>query len=303
MPTSDIKDASDLVRSLVSVPESEIDLLRSALMIDHYVDPTVDIEKNYRQIQTIAEKLEELVGEDASDIDKISAIRTLIYKSGPWNSNEPFSYDFDNPQGRLAKHKTLNYYLTTRRGNCVSMPMLFLMLAEQLGVEMSLITAPQHLLIQYKDAKTGKLVNLETTSGANPSRPEWLRTQRPFTDRAVQSGMYLKPLTKKQMVAVMASTILQQLYGEDKDWQEDIEVAIEIIDHYPEMDVPQIHIALSAYNLIQENYRSKYQTPAEMPSDVYEKYMDLQYLLDVANGRLKSLGYQGYNSSPIALSE
>jgi len=290
--TPTITDPSDLLEYLVSIPNGEIDLLWSNLVIDKYINQKTDIEKTYRKVEAMAAVIRKMAGDNATDLEKIAAIRKYIYTAGYWNDNQPFTYDFDNPQGRLAIHKTLDYYLTNKKGNCVSMPLLFLVLAEQLDVDMSLITVPTHLQIRYTDPKTGRSVNLETTSGANPSRPEWLKTQLPWNDRAVETGMYLKTLTKQQMVAEMGTTILQRLYGEDKNWKEDIEVSVVILEVYPQSDIALLHISKSTENELEDVYISKYPSISAMPSDAKNKALSLMRMSDIAHQQLVHLGFK-----------
>lgn len=290
--TPDINDASDLLNFLVSVPENEIDLLWSNLVIDKYISPEIDIKATYCKVDKMANEVEALNPPNTSDLERIASIRDFIYNKGSWNQSTPFSYDFNNPQGRLAEHKTLDYYLKHKRGNCVSMPLLFLGVAERMDVDLSLITAPTHLQLRYTNLKTGKIINLETTSGGYPMAPEKLRLSLRWTDTAVESGMYIKTLTKKQMVAVMGTTLLQRLYYEDKDWEENIEVAEVILEHYPQMDIPNLHLAASAKSIIQNKYQSQYPNPASMPVDVREDMFVLMEKHDEANKRLMQYGFK-----------
>jgi regulator of sirC expression with transglutaminase-like and TPR domain len=287
-----ISDSSDLLQFLVSQPENEIDLLWSALVVDKYINPEIDVERTYHQIEGMANQIKLMIGRNASMKEKISAIRKYVYSAGAWNNHASFSYDFDNPQGRLAVHKTLDYYLTSRRGNCVSMPLLFLVLAEQLDVEMTLITAPRHLQVQYIDPDTGKAVNLETTSGVNPSRPEWLKTQLHWNDRAVETGMYLKPLTKKQIVAEMGATLLQRLHDERQDYKEDIDVALVMLEKYPESDVPLLHLYASSQQILAREFAPKYETLNLMSPEVRAEAIKRVTMRDKALDALTALGYR-----------
>lgn len=297
--TPAITDPSDLLEYLVSIPDDKIDLLWANLVIDKYINPEINIEKTYRKVEAMATVIKKMAGKNASDVEKIAAIRMYVYTAGYWNNNQPFTYDFDNPQGRLAIHKTLDYYLTHKKGNCVSMPLLFLVLAEQLDVDMALITAPTHLQIRYTDPKTGKPVNLETTSGANPSRPEWLKTQiPPWTERSVETGMYLKTLTKQQMVGEMGTTILQRLFGEDKNWGEDIEVSIIILEVYPQSDIALLHVNKSTENELVQKYISKYPSTSAMPPEVQAKALSLMRMSDTAYQQLVHLGFK-FKTRPI----
>jgi regulator of sirC expression with transglutaminase-like and TPR domain len=155
----------------------------------------------------------------------------VICKAGPWNDNRPFTYDHDDPLGLNVQNKLLSTYLRTRRGNCVSMPTLFLILADRLGLNVSFGTAPLHVFIRYTDPQ-GRTFNIETTSGANLARPEWYRQNLPMTDKAIQSGLYMRTLTRRETVAHMASTVMEARLNEGK-FQDAIDVGTAILEQFP----------------------------------------------------------------------
>jgi hypothetical protein len=90
-----------------------------------------------------------MAGPGADSARKLDALRALIYKSGPWNGFRPFDYDFDNFKD--LRVKLLSRYLETRLGNCVTMPILFLILAEKIGLDLSLAVAPVYLYLRRRD--------------------------------------------------------------------------------------------------------------------------------------------------------
>ena len=68
------------------------------------------------------------------------------------------------------RNKLISTYLATRRGNCVSMPILMLIIGERMGLDLALSTAPLHIFIRHREG--GREVNLEATSGGHPARTE-----------------------------------------------------------------------------------------------------------------------------------
>lgn len=284
-------DASEIVEALLSIPEEEIDLTWSKLVFDHAVDPSVDIDATLERLDALATKAKELAGLKANAPRKVAALRTVIYKPGPWNGNTPFDYDFDDPNGILATHKTLAWYLQTKRGNCVNMPILFLAVSERMGVTMNITTAPRHVFLQFANSDTGKIEHLEATSGAQPQRIVWQRQVLPMTDRAIESGMYMKRLSKRQQVAVMAEILLHHL-GELDEQAERIEVAELILKEFPELDVALLNLA-DAYRLqIQKRFASVYPTTDSMPLTervVFEQWASAH---DKAVDLLAYLGWQ-----------
>jgi len=94
-----------------------------------------------------------------------------------------------DPLGQNPTHDLLTSYLASRKGNCVSMPILFVILGERLGLNVTLSTAPLHVLVKYTDAQSGVTYNLEATSGGGFTRDAWYRQNLPMTDVAIANGI------------------------------------------------------------------------------------------------------------------
>jgi hypothetical protein len=121
----------------------------------------------------------------------------------------PFFYDYNDYQGD-KDHR--NYFLTkclaTGSGQCNSMPAVYLVLVEALGGTAYLAVAPQHSLIKYPDKK-GSIRNFEPTSNWDIS-DEWYQEHMFISKQAINNGVYLNPLSKKQLIADIA---LQLSFG------------------------------------------------------------------------------------------
>ena len=210
---------------------SQSDLTTTKLALDKLVDPSIDEAAVRRELNGLETQARAIAGASASDQQKINAVRRVIYAAGPWNDNRPFTYDHDDPLGLNVQNKLLSTYLRTRRGNCVSMPTLFLILADRLGLNVSFSTAPLHVFIRYTDPQ-GHAFNIETTSGANLARPEWYRQNLPMTDKAIQSGLYMRTLSRQETIAHMASTVMEARLTEGK-FQDAIDIGTEILEQFP----------------------------------------------------------------------
>ncbi len=197
------------LHAVLSTPSSKIDFARAKLTLDKLVDPKIDVEASLREIDGMTARLRAFAGNAATNRQKLNAVRRFIYESGPWNDRRPFSYDRTDPFGRKIGNKLLANYLRTRQGNCVTMPILFLILGNRLGLPVTLSTAPLHIFIKYRDDESGGYVNLETTSGALPARDAWIRRNMPMTDAAIRNGLYMRALDAREALAVMAETVLE----------------------------------------------------------------------------------------------
>jgi regulator of sirC expression with transglutaminase-like and TPR domain len=204
------------VRDVMATPDDKIDFAKAKLTFDKLYDPATDIDGRLKEIDEMAQTIRTMAGSSAPPRLRLVMLRKYIYEAGPWNQNNPFQYDLSDPFGRKPANRLLSTYLATHRGNCVSMPILFAALAQRLGLNATLSTAPGHMFIKYTDDVTGKTFNLETTSGAYPARDVWIRKIMPMTDKAIANGLYMKTLSRKEALAVMAGIVLEHEFAEKK---------------------------------------------------------------------------------------
>lgn len=168
------REPISVVRSVLATPDDELDYAGAKLAFDHIVDPAFDQSIVMGQLDRLAERAEDMAKGEPSPSAKLGALRKLIYQSGSWNDYRPF--DYDHADFKEIRASLLSNYLTTRRGNCVSMPVLFLILAGKIGLEIALTRGPSHLFVRHHTSE--QITNLETTSGALPARDIWIRQTR-----------------------------------------------------------------------------------------------------------------------------
>lgn len=120
---------------------------------------------------------------------------------------KPFRYDFDDIRGEKDYTKMFtSKMMMAGKGQCHSMPLLYLMIAEQLGAKAWLSLAPQHSFIQFKDAN-GNLVNFETTNG-NLVSNNWLLQSGFINANALREKTYLDTLSQRKLYAQCLSDLL-----------------------------------------------------------------------------------------------
>ncbi|MGV6801382.1 MAG: transglutaminase family protein [bacterium] len=207
--------------------ESDIDLLGTKIFLDKWIDPDIDEIAIQNAISQMVNEIEIMLPKEASSQQKLMILRKYIYDAGDWNSYRPFSYDLTDPLGTKIENKLLSTYLDTRNGNCVSMPILFLILADRLEIEATLAIAPSHIYVIAKDPVTDQYINIETTSGGHPARDSYIRTNFPMTDRAIETGIYMRPLSRREVVAMMALSFAEY-YQKEKRY-EDVQAVTDII--------------------------------------------------------------------------
>lgn len=113
----------------------------------------------------------------------------------------PFEYDFEDVFGHNEwENMFVSKLLATRKGNCHSLPYLYKILAEEIGVTAHLALAPSHTYIKHRSEKDG-WYNTELTSGIFPI-DAWLMASGYIHIDAIRNGVYMKALTDKESIAL-----------------------------------------------------------------------------------------------------
>lgn len=124
----------------------------------------------------------------------------MIKKTQKIITHNPFKYDYEDYEG---KKDYRNFFATkclaTGTGQCSSMPDVYLLLCEFLGIKGYKTFAPMHSFIKYKGIN-GAILSYEPTSHWNlPDK--WYQEFMGVTNSAKKNGIYLDTLNKKQCIA------------------------------------------------------------------------------------------------------
>lgn len=284
--------SADLVSELhriLSIENTELDYGHAKLALDRLIEPADSTAATMATLDRMAENARHLAGPSPTPDMLFAALRRLIYQDGPWNDRRPFAYDHADPLGQRIGNKLLSTYLATRRGNCVSMPALFLILADRLGLDVALSTAPLHVFVRYR-SESGRVLNLETTSGAHPARDEWYRRHMPMTDRAIDGGLYMRSLSKREGVALLASTLLEHLMGQRR-FGDALAVSDIILRHAPRDVYTMVKRGSVFGELIEAEFTGNYRVPALIPTLLRPRYLTLMHLNRAAFQAAEALGW------------
>lgn len=197
---------------LVNIPEDNMDIGLWALIVAEEFDPRIDVNYYLSQLDEFAEEIKQMLASRTKDMDKFLATRMFLYDSDSWNNFNPFSYDLSDPFGEDLSHHLLSNYIDTRKGNCVSMPTLFLALMERVDPNLKIfgVAAPLHLFCRLRDRQTRDVWNVETTNGGNPARNQWYIDKMNISQKALDNNLYLNDLTKKEFIAHLIGALISK---------------------------------------------------------------------------------------------
>ncbi len=250
-------------------PEQAVDFAEAKLIVDQLIDPGTDAAAVHKELDQLTEATRSRLTTGLSHRGQMDVLLDTLYKPGPWNGNRPFSYDLNDPFGKNRRNKLLATYLQTRKGNCVSMPILVAIIGQRLGLVVTLATAPEHVMVKFAD-DDGNWWNIEATGSGYKWDSSYERDLDIGT-LALQNEIYLRPLTPRQSVGVMASTLMEGLAAK-KQADDLMAVADMILAVNPQDTVAMVQKANAYYLQLQERYHAKYPRPVDIPVDLQADY-------------------------------
>lgn len=279
------------VRSLLENVNEATDLTRLKLTLDSYIDPTIDVNANLIRFQEIETTVRALAGRNPTSGARLAAIQRYLYEPGLWNDYRAYAYDQTDPLGTYIPNKLLSNYMDGRRGNCITMPFMMILLGDRLGLDMTASTAPYHVFVRYTDPDIGRTVNLEATSGGLPARDIWYQQNLPMTSTAIENGVYMQTLSRQQMAAVMATVVVEHL-SETGRYGEVIEVGSAILEFFPEYAYIHVRIGDAFGNLLDREFIQVYPRPEMIPEPLVGRFNYLAYNNERAFQRAEELGWR-----------
>lgn len=152
---------------------------------------------------------------DSINVNKYASLFTIMNDTIPikFKKDEdfiyiPYRYDFDDPFGHEDwNNMSVSKLLQTGKGNCHSLPYLYKILAEEIGIDAHLALAPNHVYIKHRSEKDG-WYNTELTSGIFPI-DAWIMASGYVHIDAIRNGMYMKALNDKETIALCLIDLAQ----------------------------------------------------------------------------------------------
>jgi tetratricopeptide (TPR) repeat protein len=188
---------ADGLAALALLPDQEIPLgktliLASSLAAGDLFDEPVDPSIVEEEIDRLAEKVRPALRDRSNPRKVISALNRFLFVE------EGFTYDCvaGNPDNYL-----LDRVMKNKRGNCLGLTALYLLLAERLSLPLHGVYVPSHCFVRYEDA--GVRINIET--GEKGAAWDEGRYSREF---GLTGGRpYLRSLGRKEMIGVYLKSL------------------------------------------------------------------------------------------------
>jgi len=142
--------------------DDSIPLFEAALAIGQHVQPELDLESVQEEVDALADKLMQRLPDDASHVQKLRMLNHYFYNELGFSGNLNDYY--------LPDNSYLHRVMDTRRGIPISLAVLYMEMAQQIGLNVQGISFPGHFLMKLS-VQSGEIV-LDPFNGTSLSREE-----------------------------------------------------------------------------------------------------------------------------------
>lgn len=179
---------------------------------------------------------------DKEEVAKHAAIFNVIKDSIPILVDNktivyipPYSYDFNDIWGNKEwSNMFVSKLLDTRKGNCHSLPLLYKIIADEIGAKAHLAIAPNHMYIKLQNEANG-WYNTELTSGVFPM-DAWLMASGYIHLDAIVNKIYMEALNDKQSIALCMTDLAkgyERKFGSGANLDFILECCDATLEYYP----------------------------------------------------------------------
>jgi regulator of sirC expression with transglutaminase-like and TPR domain len=199
--------------SLVKDDDS-LPLLEAAASIAQDEYPDLDVQDVLGEVDVLLSRLRRRSPSDAEPLQRLRALNQFFFRDLGFGGNVNDYHDPDNSH--------LNVLLRTRRGIPISLAVLWLELAQGLGLKARGINFPGHFLVKI-NLPEGQVV-IDPFTGQSLSREELSERLEPYKRRNglvddfdVPVGLYLQAAPSRDIIARMLRN-LKEIHRTQEDW-------------------------------------------------------------------------------------
>lgn len=209
VPTS-LEYFASLVQS-----DDHFPLLEAAASLAHDEYPDMDVQQLLGDVDQLLARLWRRLPVDAPALQRLRTLNQFFFVDLGFGGNANNYYDPENSY--------LNAVLRTRRGIPISLGVLWMELAQGLGLHARGIAFPGHFMVKVLLPK-GQVV-IDPISGQSLSREELAERLEPYKRQSglvdeydIPLGLYLQAATPRDIIARMLRN-LKEVHRTQHDWQ------------------------------------------------------------------------------------
>lgn len=187
-------------------------LLEAAISIAQDDDPALDVQGTLARVDELAERLRRRLPADAPPLQRLRSVTQFFFQELGFSGNVNDYYD--------RRNSLLPCVLDTRRGIPISLAVLFIDIARQLGLDALGVSFPGHFLVKVPMPK-GDVV-LDPFTGQSLSREDLEERLLPYRQRALPQSdwplsLFLQAAAPRDILARMLRN-LKEIDRSHCDW-------------------------------------------------------------------------------------
>lgn len=194
--------------------DASFPLTEAAVSIAHDEHPRLDVQAVLAQIDGMGQKLRERIPADAVPVQKLRFLNRYFFQELGFAGNVNDYY--------ASANSYLHELLRTRRGIPISLAVLYIELAQQIGLTARGVAFPAHFLVKVRMPQ-GEVI-LDPFTGHSLSRDELEERLVPYKRRQgllgefdMPLGLFLQSASPREVVARMLRN-LKEVHRAAEDW-------------------------------------------------------------------------------------
>ena len=195
--------------------DSQFSQLEAAIAIAHDEEPSLDVQSVLSQIDTLAARLKQRIAADTGAMQKLRYLNRYFFQELGFAGNVNDYYDPHNSY--------LHRVLATRRGIPITLALLFIEIAQQIGLDARPVSFPGHFLVKLKMPQ-GEVI-IDPFSGHSLSRDELDERLAPYRQRQglvgefeAPLGLFLQAASGREVLARLLRN-LKEIHRTAERWQ------------------------------------------------------------------------------------
>jgi regulator of sirC expression with transglutaminase-like and TPR domain len=238
--------AVEAIEHLAKSEEVEGSYADMAMAASRLIDPALNDEALRGQIHQMAEAAANAWEAEETPVGKVAALSRVVFQT----------YGFSKPRGAapvisgkgFREMYLLPGVLEGKRGFCEGLSTIYLLVAEQANLPVSIVNLPVHTLCRVDLG--GREMYVECLSSGTLRSARSTETMNGVTPVAAESGAYLSPLTKKQFLNLHVNSLAYGLIKQtDGPKPLDMNQMVRLADAIQRLD-PNRHESLETAALI-----------------------------------------------------
>ena len=210
--------------------DADFPLLEAAVCLAQDEYPDLDVQQVLGEVDQLLARLKLRIPPDAGPLQKLRAVNQFFFRDLSFAGNVNHYYDPDNSYVSVILH--------TRRAIPISLAVVWLELAQGLGLAARGVGFPGHFMLKV-NLPNGQVV-IDPLDGQSLSREELAERLEPFRQKVgldnefeVPLGLYLQTAPPREIISRMLHN-LKEIHTDQEDWPRLIAVQNRLIVLLPQ---------------------------------------------------------------------